>query len=136
MDWSIVLVLHPIPNTWVVAIGIILEEWFFPHYQTLFFLGEVIWNFLFFIALLYTYGQTLGVASLGNVYFVEVQGTTPITKHNINFNWDVNSTQMFQIYPMAKHKTKSARVWVLKKLNTFVCNQTFDHKVQNAGWPI
>jgi hypothetical protein len=43
---------------------------------------------------------------------------------------------MFQIYPMAKHKTKSARVWVLKKLNTFVCNQTFDHKVQNAGWPI
>jgi hypothetical protein len=37
-----------------------LEEWFFPHYQT-FFLGEVIWNFFFFIALLYTYGQTLGL---------------------------------------------------------------------------
>jgi hypothetical protein len=68
-------------------------------------------------------------------YFVEVQGTTPITKHNINFNWEVNNTQMFQIYPMAKHKTFCPSVSNKKKLNTFVCHQRFDHKVQNARWP-
>jgi hypothetical protein len=44
-----------------------LEEWFFPIIKP-FFSGEVIWILFFFIALLYTYGQTLGL--LGWAMFI------------------------------------------------------------------
>jgi hypothetical protein len=58
------------------------EEWFFPHYQTFFF-GEVIWNLFFLCCTTLHLCPNTWVARLGNVCFLEVQGITPITKHNI-----------------------------------------------------
>jgi hypothetical protein len=54
----------------------------------------VVWNF-FFIALLYSYDQTLGLQGWAMFFFLETQRTTPINKQNINFEWDANNTQMF-----------------------------------------
>jgi hypothetical protein len=56
----------------------------------------------FFIALLYTCDQTLGL--LG--WAIEVQRTTPMNKQNIYFEWDANNPQMFWTYANTQHSTQ------------------------------
>jgi len=76
----------------------------FSPLSNLLFFGEVIWIFFFLYCTTLHLWPNTWVARLGNVYFVEVQGTTPITKHDINFNQDANSTQMFLLlWPNIKH---------------------------------
>jgi len=65
----------------------------FSPYQTLAFY-EMVWNF-FFIALLYTYDQTLRLLGWAMFFFKKCKEPLPVNKQNINLKWDANNTKMF-----------------------------------------
>jgi hypothetical protein len=70
--------------------------------------------------------------SLGHDYFVQVQGTTPITKHVLCISGVQTAPKCFKFIPGSNTKYVD-HVWgIKKKSNTTRHYHTFSHKMQNV----
>jgi len=106
------VVLHSKPNIWVVSLSIIfIKMLFFASLSKIFFY-ELVWSLKKLCCFTSMTKHLAG--SLGRDYFVEVQGTTPMTKHILSISGVQIAPKCFKFISGPNTKYVD-HVWVIKK---------------------